>query len=50
VIGQAAKGFADAYAVTTSLDYRVLRHRARPVSERDRMEWQNVWNAANSIH
>ena len=43
VAGQAAKGAVDAFAVVSGLGYRVLRHRARPLSESEKARWREVW-------
>lgn len=41
--GQAAKAAVDALAVLSGLNYRVLRHRARPLSEEEQARWAQVW-------
>ncbi len=40
---QAAKGLVDAIAVTTGLDHRLLRHRARPARPEEVRRWEEVW-------
>ncbi len=44
VIVQVLKGMVDVVAITSGLDYRLLRHRARPVSESEGFEWEHVWS------
>lgn len=44
VMGQHLKGLVDVLAVTTGLNYRVLRHRALPVGEAEKKQWTRVWN------
>jgi len=48
VLEQVAKGCVDTIAVTTGLNYRILKHRALrlPLSEIER--WQQVWAQANN--
>lgn len=36
------KAWTDVFAVTTHLNYSVLRHRARPLTESERLEWARV--------
>ena len=43
VTGQMAKGVVDAFAVASGLGYRVLRHRARPLTDGERVRWGEVW-------
>src|SRR6266571_138178 len=43
VISQNVKGLVDILAVTTGLNYRVLRHRAMPVEESVKERWAQVW-------
>ena len=38
-----AKGVADLVALSTGLQHRVLRHRARPVTVAERTRWSEVW-------
>jgi glycosyltransferase involved in cell wall biosynthesis len=42
-LGQAIRAALDASAVTSGLGYRLLKHRARPASERERNRWLQVW-------
>jgi len=44
VILQALKGMVDVIAISSGLNYRLLRHRALPVSESERNQWQHVWS------
>jgi hypothetical protein len=43
VLKQFAKAPVDIFAVLSELDYRVLRHRARPLPEHDLERWGEVW-------
>jgi glycosyltransferase involved in cell wall biosynthesis len=43
---QIAKGIFDVLAVTSGLDYRLLRHRAQPVSQDEVQRWREVWSRA----
>lgn len=42
-IGQMMKGAVDVISITTGLNYRILRHRALPVSSSDAETWRKVW-------
>ncbi len=50
VIGQNLKGLVDILAVTTGLNYRVLRHRALPLEEATARRWQQVWQEVQAEH
>jgi glycosyltransferase involved in cell wall biosynthesis len=43
VLGQVARGCVDTFAITTGLDYRILRHRARPATPEIVRRWQSVF-------
>jgi glycosyltransferase involved in cell wall biosynthesis len=43
VAGQALKACVDIVAVTTGLNHRLLRHRARPVDRHESEEWMELW-------
>jgi glycosyltransferase involved in cell wall biosynthesis len=43
VAGQAAKALIDTFAITTGLTYRILKHRALPVSTTDVDAWHRIW-------
>jgi glycosyltransferase involved in cell wall biosynthesis len=43
VAAQTAKGFLDCIAIGTALDYRLLRHRARPIDDTTVRRWREVW-------
>lgn len=43
LLGQMVKAFIDAFAITTGLNYRILKHRALPVSEMEAKAWHRVW-------
>lgn len=40
---QALKALLDCTAVGSGLKYRLLRHRAQPITEAERREWDRVW-------
>lgn len=42
-VGQALKGCVDVFAVASGFGYRILRHRARPLSDCERSRWGEVW-------
>lgn len=42
IIGQAARGTVDTFALSTGLGYQVLKHRARPASQPELMRWREV--------
>lgn len=44
-LGQGAKAVLDAFSVASGMGYRVLRHRARPVSAEDERTWAEVWRS-----
>lgn len=46
---QVAKGILDCTAVLTGLNYRLLQHRAMPISEAERSEWYKVWVQINGM-
>lgn len=43
VAGQLAKAMLDCVAVGTGLGYRILQHRARPITDIERCAWERVW-------
>lgn len=43
VFWQMAKSAIDVFAITTNLEYKVLRHRAMPVTNEDINNWNKVW-------
>ena len=43
VVEQSLKAMVDVVAMTTGLEYRILRHRARPVTTHERTRWEQVW-------
>jgi hypothetical protein len=47
LLGQVFKSLVDLIAIGTGLDYRVLRHRARPTTAPERQRWQQVWSELN---
>ncbi len=42
---QVLKAGVDCVAVTSGLNYRLLRHRARPVTADEERRWQDIWTA-----
>jgi glycosyltransferase involved in cell wall biosynthesis len=49
VFGQAARAFVDWLAVRSGLDYRILRQRARPLTQEESNQWLMVWRSATSL-
>ncbi len=45
---QALKLSVDVFAVLTGLNYRLLKHRARPITHAEHMEWERVWQGLSS--
>lgn len=43
--GQFLKGAVDAFAVDSGLNYRLLRHRAQPVTDDEQRAWEHVWRS-----
>ncbi len=48
IAGQAVRTIADVVAITTGLNEKILRHRARPVPPEIRMRWDAIWQEVNS--
>jgi glycosyltransferase involved in cell wall biosynthesis len=48
VLEQILKGMVDCIAVTSGLNYRLLRHRAQPITDEERKQWEHVWRLVNS--
>lgn len=44
---QGIKAIVDCIAVGTGLKYRILRHRALPITDEERREWARVWTLVN---
>lgn len=45
VLEQVAKALLDIFAITTGLNFKILRHRAgSPVSTEQLSQWQQIWN------
>jgi len=40
---QGLKAMVDCVAITSGIDYRLLRHRARPVTVEEEGRWHEVW-------
>jgi glycosyltransferase involved in cell wall biosynthesis len=49
VLVQYVKGAVDIMALLTGLQYRILRHRAMPVTGEEVAEWQQVWLRSNRV-
>lgn len=45
LVGQASKAGVDLTAMLTGLGYRILQHRARPVSAEEQRAWGEVWRS-----
>jgi len=45
VLGQCLKGGVDVFAVSTGLNYRILRHRAAPIDTSVSSRWTEVWSS-----
>jgi len=43
VFEQALKALIEVFSITTGLNYRILRHRALPVEQREIIRWEQVW-------
>ena len=41
------KGTVELFAILSGLDYSILRHRARQISEDERHEWAKIWQLVN---
>jgi glycosyltransferase involved in cell wall biosynthesis len=48
-VGQAGRAALDAGALTSGLGYRLLRHRARPASDKERSCWLDVWQQTATL-
>ena len=44
---QTVKAVVDCIAVGTGLNYRILRHRALPITSEEQQEWARVWASVN---
>lgn len=47
VAEQTLKAILDCVAVGSGLNYRLLRHRAWPISDSERRKWEYVWRLVN---
>ena len=45
VLENIIKALIETFAITTGLNYRILRHRAIPVAPQEIRRWQRVWNS-----
>ena len=43
VVLQALKGMVDVIAISSGLKYHLLRHRAWPTTQAERLQWEDVW-------
>ena len=48
LLGQAAKATFDTVAITTGLERKLLRHRARPLSPSQVERWNTVWRSVSA--
>ena len=46
---QSAKGALDIFAISTGLNYRVLRSRAKPVTKEMTQRWAEVWKQVQAL-
>lgn len=44
IVEQFLKFVVDAFAIVTGMNYKVLKHRALPVTRKEKMDWEHVWN------
>jgi glycosyltransferase involved in cell wall biosynthesis len=49
VICECVKAVRDTLALTTGLGYRLLRNRARPISQEEESAWNRVWKQMSSV-
>ncbi len=47
VAEQYVKALGDCVAISTGLNYRILRHRAQPISAEEKRDWVRVWQLVN---
>lgn len=47
VVEQSVKALGDCVAVGTGLNYRILRHRAWPITDEEKRDWVRVWGLVN---
>jgi len=47
VVEQALKAVLDCVAVGSGLNYRLLRHRAQPLTQSENQEWERLWQLVN---
>jgi glycosyltransferase involved in cell wall biosynthesis len=47
VVEQTIKGMVDCFAVGTGFGHKLLRHRARPISDKQRDAWEKLWKLVN---
>jgi glycosyltransferase involved in cell wall biosynthesis len=50
MLRQFVKAFVDVFAITTGLDYLVLRHRARSLDQVNLQQWAEVWSRVRDAH
>lgn len=49
VLEQVAKALVDIFAITTGLDFKILKHRAgSPVETEELIQWKQVWTQCNN--
>lgn len=49
IVQQWAKALVDGFAITTGLNYRVLRHRAGFLDELSQRRWEEVWAQSTNV-
>lgn len=47
VFGQITKAAIDVFAITTNLNYKILKHRAIPVTQKDIDNWNKIWQGCH---
>lgn len=50
IVAEVVKVPLDIFAVSTGLNYRILKHRAGPVDDMSLERWRNVWVQVQTIH
>jgi glycosyltransferase involved in cell wall biosynthesis len=48
LLEQVLKGLVDCVAISSGLNYHLLRHRAQPITDEERHQWENVWRLVNT--
>ena len=45
IVEQALKLGIEAFAIVSGMNYKILKHRALPVSDADLKKWEAVWES-----